>query len=173
MHPDEQYQYQDHDQLTITDKLIHLYDEVFGSYDDESETVDHHENMVRMKAKPGVDILQSLTPEKCHLWHMATGLSTESGELLDAVKKHVIYNKPLDIENVVEELGDVLFYLQGVIQHLQDTIEEPCLIDIFTILMYNIQKLENRYKEQYSDQEAQERRDKQTLEYTDPTTEND
>jgi len=158
MHPDEQYQ---EAKPSITDQLKHLYDEVFGDYDDQSDTVDHHETMVRMKAKPGIDILQSLTPEKCHLWHMATGASTEAGELLGAVKNHLIYNNPVDVENIIEELGDLLFYLQGVIQYLQDTIKEPCLIDIFTILMYNIQKLENRYKEKYSDKEAQERRDKQ------------
>lgn len=38
---------------------------------------------------------------------MATGVSGEAGELLDAVKKSVVYKKPLDRENVVEELGDL------------------------------------------------------------------
>lgn len=43
--------------------------------------------------------------------HFAIGLSTESAEILDQIKKHVYYNKPLDIINLEEELGDCLWYI--------------------------------------------------------------
>lgn len=46
-----------------------------------------------------------------HHLHMSIGVAGELGELLDAVKKHVIYEKPLDVVNVVEELGDVWWYV--------------------------------------------------------------
>ena len=50
-----------------------------------------------------------------HQWsrqmHGAVGLCTEVGELLDAVKKNLIYGKPLDMHNVREEVGDALWYL--------------------------------------------------------------
>ena len=38
------------------------------------------------------------------LVHAAMGLVTESGEFLDAIKKHMFYNKPLDKANLKEEL---------------------------------------------------------------------
>jgi len=78
----------------------------------------NHKNMVRALVKSGDDIIASLTPARANLMHMAIGVSGESGELLDAIKKHVIYEKPLDRENVIEELGDIEFYLEGLRQQL-------------------------------------------------------
>ena len=104
-------------------------------------------------AKPGKDILATLTPEKCHLWHMATGCAGEAGELLDAIKKHVLYNKDLDRANIVEELGDFEFYKIGICQALGISQEE--------ILTANMRKLSTRYSaKQYSDAQAQARADK-------------
>ena len=112
-----------------------------------------HAEMVATLVKPGQDIIDSLTPEKANLLHMAVGISGEAGELLDAIKKHVIYNKPLDIDNVIEELGDLEFYMEGLRQELG--------IYRVTTLLRNIEKLGTRYKDfNYSDQAAQERADK-------------
>ncbi len=109
--------------------------------------------MVAGLKKPGEDILSSLTPEKCDLTHMAMGLSGEAGELLDAIKKYVIYNKELDMENVIEELGDIEFFLEGVRQSLSLT-REQCI-------EANIKKLGVRYQAGvYSDRAAQDRADK-------------
>jgi NTP pyrophosphatase (non-canonical NTP hydrolase) len=116
-----------------------------------------YSEMVTALAKSGTAILNAMTPNGAHLLHMAVGVSGESGELLDAVKKHVIYNKPLDRENVIEELGDLEFYMEGLRQGLGITREET--------LIANIVKLSTgpkaRYKDGYSDQAAQERADKQ------------
>jgi len=112
-----------------------------------------HSEMVRRLAKPGEDIIAELSPESAHLWHMGTGVSGEAGELLDAIKKHVIYGKPLDYENVVEELGDLEFYMKGIRQVLGLDREE--------ILLANINKLDKRYSDgSYSDQCARDRADK-------------
>lgn len=43
--------------------------------------------------------------------HAAIGCVTESGELLDALKKQIFYGRELDIVNVKEEAGDILWYL--------------------------------------------------------------
>lgn len=105
-------------------------------------------------SKPGQNILSSLSPEKCHLVHMAMGASGETGELLDAIKKHVMYQKLLDKENVIEEIGDTIFYLQGICNALNISLEQ--CID------HNISKLSKRYEAlSYSDKAAQERADKQ------------
>ena len=112
-----------------------------------------HPELVSALAKPGADILAKLTPEDCHLWHMATGIAGETGELVDAVKNPVIYRKPINRENVIEELGDLEFYMEGLRQGLGITREET--------LEANIQKLSVRYASKtYSDKQAQERADK-------------
>lgn len=118
----------------------------------------NYEDMVRDLAKPGDEILASLTPEKAHLLHMAIGAAGEAGELLDAVKKYVIYNKPLDLNNVIEELGDLEFYMEGVRQGVDVTRED--------VIEANVYKLATgpkaRYKGgKYSDKAAQDRADKQ------------
>jgi hypothetical protein len=43
--------------------------------------------------------------------HAAMGLVTESAELIDALKKHHAYGRPIDWVNLREEIGDVLWYL--------------------------------------------------------------
>jgi NTP pyrophosphatase (non-canonical NTP hydrolase) len=112
-----------------------------------------HLQMVQALTKPGKDIVTSLTPEKAHLLHMVVGIAGEVGELLDAVKKHVIYNKALDLENVVEELGDIEFYLAGL--RLGLGITRPMT------LQQNQTKLAERYNQNvYIDAAAQERADK-------------
>lgn len=112
------------------------------------------EEMVKGLAKPGEKIAAEITAGDAHLMHMAIGVSGEAGELLDAIKKRVIYRKDLDRENVLEELGDLEFYMEGLRQGLGITREE--------CLAANIAKLGKRYEGlTYSDQSAQERADKQ------------
>ena len=113
----------------------------------------NHSGMVRALAKPGAAIKEELTPEGTHLLHMAVGVSGEAGELLDAIKKHTIYVKPLDRENVIEELGDLEFYMEGLRQGLNINREDT--------LIHNLAKLAKRYEGyKYSNQSAQDRKDK-------------
>lgn len=110
--------------------------------------------MVGVLAKPGDEILQSLSPLDCHLWHMASCIPGEAGELFDAIKKSIIYRKPLDRANVIEELGDLEFYMEGLRQGLCITREET--------ISANVAKLSKRYASlTYSDKAAQERKDKE------------
>jgi NTP pyrophosphatase (non-canonical NTP hydrolase) len=112
-----------------------------------------HREMVNALNKPGAAIKKALTPAQAHLLHMSVGISGEAGELLDTVKKHCIYQKPLDMENVVEELGDLEYFLQGL--------REALLIKRDDTLRHNIRKLSKRYHEgKYSDAQAQQRADK-------------
>ena len=87
------------------------------------ENSETYKDMVSSLAKPGEEINDSLTPIKSNLLHMVLGISGEAGEILDAIKKHVIYNKGLDLEHVIEELGDLEFYLEGLRQQLLITRE--------------------------------------------------
>jgi NTP pyrophosphatase (non-canonical NTP hydrolase) len=111
-----------------------------------------HPDMVARLSKPGQSILNDLSPVKCHLLHMAVGISGESGEILDTVKKHCIYNKELDVENLVEELGDMEYFMEGLRAATGITREQT--------LAHNIEKLNRRYLAGYSNQAAQARADK-------------
>jgi hypothetical protein len=71
--------------------------------------------MVAGLVKPGADIIAALTPEKAHLWHMATGLVGELPELLQAERRS---DKP----NFLEECGDALFYAEGTLQCIDENI---------------------------------------------------
>jgi hypothetical protein len=72
-----------------------------------------HNALVASLAKPGDDILNSLTGSKCEAWHHASCIPGEVGELFSALLNHAVTGE-LDRENVVEELGDIEFYLQGL-----------------------------------------------------------
>ena len=112
-----------------------------------------HSEMVKSLVKSGEDIKNEVTAKELSLIHMILGLSGEAGELLDAIKKSVIYRRELDRVNVVEELGDIEFYLEGLRQEL-DISREECIKE-------NINKLGVRYKGfQYSNKSAQDREDK-------------
>lgn len=109
--------------------------------------------MVDALKKDGALILKELSPTDADLWHMATGVSGEAGELLDAIKKAVIYRKPIDIVNIVEELGDLEFFMQGVRSILGITREQT--------LVHCREKLAERYAQlTYSNDAAIARADK-------------
>lgn len=115
----------------------------------------NYSQMVMELAKPAENILElhNMFPEMAHLQHMALGVSGEVGELVDAIKKHTVYGKIIDRENVIEELGDIEFYLEGIRGPLGISREET--------IMHNQQKLSIRYASGgYSDKQAQERADK-------------
>lgn len=112
-----------------------------------------HAKMVKTLSKPAATIRSELTDSDVELLHMVVGISGEAGELLDAIKKRFIYRKELDIDNIVEELGDLEYYLEGFRQALNIT-RENCLAA-------NIEKLAVRYKDfKYTDSAATRRADK-------------
>ena len=111
-----------------------------------------HSALVHRLFKPGEAIRTSLTDIDCELLHAAMGISGEAGELLDSIKKSVIYRKPIDIENLREELGDLEFFMQALRNLIGVSREET--------LEHNIIKLQARYPSGYSNLSAVERLDK-------------
>lgn len=73
--------------------------------------------------------------------HAAIGCATESGELLDAFKKSVFYGRPLDRTNVIEEVGDLMWYIALMADELEFTFEE--------CMDANVRKLRSRYPEKF------------------------
>lgn len=83
------------------------------------------------------------------LLHAGIGLSTESGEFLDALKKHIFYGKELDRVNLAEELGDLFWYMAIV--------DDELGIEFESVMERNIQKLKARYGEKFSEEKAENR----------------
>lgn len=113
---------------------------------------DRHAGLVYALKKDPKVVLLDLDSEGVDLIHMAMGISGEAGEIIDAIKKATIYRIPIDMDNIIEELGDLEFYMEGLRQRLSITREET--------LQGNIDKLEIRYKSGYSDEAAKARADK-------------
>jgi len=96
------------------------------------------------------------TPFTANVQHMLMGLTGELGELTDVLKKHIIYERELDVDWAAEELGDLAFYLFGLVLALQP-LGGPSWDEI---LSQNMEKLARRYPIRYSDECAAERADK-------------
>lgn len=78
--------------------------------------------------------------------HMVLGMQTEAAEIADAYKKTIAYKKELDLVNVKEELGDILWYIANL-----------CNIhgwDLRDIMQTNIDKLKARYPEKFTEENA-------------------
>ena len=118
-----------------------------------------HSELVAKLAKPGQTIVDEMTANKAHILHMAGCICEEAGEVYGVIKKHVFYNKPVTdemMDKLINELGDLEFYLEGLRQGIQVRREET--------IEANINKLvtgENaRYKTgSYSDAQANKRAD--------------
>ena len=84
-----------------------------------------------------------------NLLHGAFGLCTESGELQDALKRTLFYGTELDKTNLIEELGDIEWYLALIRTELDVSQEE--------VQQANLAKLRKRFPEKFTSEEALER----------------
>lgn len=83
------------------------------------------------------------------LLHACIGMSTEANEMLTTLKKHLFYNAALDVVNMKEELGDLMWFAAQCMRYFGWTLEE--------ILDANKQKLVTRYGDGYNDYSANNR----------------
>jgi len=113
----------------------------------------HPELAAKLKKYP-FDIHENVGPDECGTIHMLVGIASEVGKLIDSVKKHLFYSRyPLDMKYLIEELGDIEFFMESFRQRLGISREE--------ILNANTAKLLKRYpKARYTDKDALERKDK-------------
>lgn len=85
-----------------------------------------------------------ITIKYFRILHAAMGLCTESGELMDALKRYTFYGDKvpkLDESNIAEELGDMLWYM-------------CILMDVFgwsfeQIMNWNVKKLQDKESGRY------------------------
>lgn len=86
------------------------------------------------------------------LVHACLGLNTEVGEFTTPIKAASIYNKPLDVTNLEEELGDILWYVALAANALN--------VSLSSVARHNIEKLKKRFPGAYTDKDANARADK-------------
>lgn len=82
--------------------------------------------------------------------HAIIGLSTEVGELEDALKKHIFYGKELDEVNLMEECGDLFWYLAILHNVFGKGFEYN--------MKKNIAKLKARYGDKFNEEGALNRK---------------
>lgn len=72
----------------------------------------------------------------------ALGLPCEAGEVGDIMKKHIYHDHTLNIEELIKEMGDTLWYMANLCTLLN--------IDFDRVAEENIKKLKNRYPDGFS-----------------------
>lgn len=80
------------------------------------------------------------------------GLCGETGELADIFKKHLYFGHELDIDHVIEELGDTLWYLSYLARCVGS--------DLAAVAAWNAAKLARRYPDGFSTEASIARADK-------------
>ena len=83
------------------------------------------------------------------------GLAGESGECCDIVKKNRFQGHELNKEHLIEELGDVMWYIAETASGLGVTLEE--------VAQYNLDKLHKRYHGNHFNKEDSIHRNEETI----------
>ena len=88
---------------------------------------------------------------KEQLSNLCMGLCGESGEVVDYIKKCMYHNHKLYKQDIIKELGDVMWYLTNIATFFN--------IPMTYILDENIKKLEERYPEGFSNEKSINRKE--------------
>ena len=115
---------------------------------------------INVPAKNDLDVFQeealrcmrSDLPYELICSNMCMGLAGETGETVDIFKKHIYQGKDLDINDVIEEIGDILWYIANLCNVNKITMKE-CMES-------NVEKLRKRYPNGFTIKDALERADK-------------
>lgn len=91
-------------------------------------------------------------PLTIRLLHAAMGLATETGEIHDALKRWIFYGKELDFVNLLEEGGDVSWYLRVLADALKEFVAGKCSFE--EMIDRNIAKLKARFPDKFTEHHA-------------------
>ena len=91
-------------------------------------------------------LVERFTPHTIRLLYAAMGMSTEANELLDMVRAHIFYGKPLDRTNGIEEMGDSSWYSRIGCDELG--------MEYIEVIRRNIAKLKARYPVKFTEENA-------------------
>ncbi|HLJ81191.1 MAG TPA: nucleoside triphosphate pyrophosphohydrolase family protein [Ktedonobacterales bacterium] len=98
------------------------------------------------------DVLRTIRPNvppRDRLLIGALGLSGETGEVVDSLKKMLFQDHPLDKQTICDELGDVLWYVVLLCDTLGLTLED--------VMAFNVEKRLKRYPDGFSAERSRNR----------------
>lgn len=108
------------------------------------------DNVLRTDTPITPELLERLQdPRTVRLIHAAMGLATESAELMDMLKKHIFYGRPIDWTNAKEEGGDSCWYIGLLCDVLEISFDE--------LMTMVICKLQLRYSAKFTEINAIDR----------------
>ena len=111
------------------------------------DATQYKENALILEARDFGPAAKRLQDENVtRLLHASTGLCTEAGELQDVLKRHIFYGTPIDKVNLMEEAGDMMWYLAVLCDALDISIEDA--------MDKNIAKLRKRYGHKFTEAAA-------------------
>lgn len=114
------------------------------------DTKEYVENVLKTESVDFEKIREQIrTPVAIRLDHAADGMCTEAGEFKDAMKKYKFYGRPIDRTNLIEELGDLMWYIGIACDVLDVSLDE--------VMEININKLKVRYGDKFSETKAENR----------------
>lgn len=93
-----------------------------------------HAEMVKTLVKSGAQLKSEITPEKLTLWIRACKVLIEAGNLFDTVKKHTIYNKPMD----EGALGAIQDRLECALKEFDQITVDNIVIDPYQLELLHI-----------------------------------
>ena len=102
--------------------------------------------MNRYQAKAMRTLNPKLTKRTDILLEGLMGLNGEAGEAIEIVKKYEFQGHKLDTRKLIEELGDALWYIAECAEALGYSLED--------IAEFNLNKLNERYPNGYSDERS-------------------
>lgn len=95
------------------------------------------------------DIDRPLGEDKVRLLHAALGLISEAGEIVEEVINSHIEHRPVNVDNMKEEFGDVSWYLALGLRVVNTS--------FYQVMKSNIAKLTARYPNKFNTQDAENR----------------
>ncbi len=104
------------------------------------------EALVNIRAKDWTE-LQNLSPQIVRILHCILGLQSELEELTQPILDHLMEGKPLDLVNLMEEMGDHSWYLSIGLDAVGFSFSEA-------LHRNRVKLLEKRFKKGYSDKDA-------------------
>lgn len=96
---------------------------------------EYQQKAMRTNTAQGKDDVMSLL-------NYALGTAGEAGEVADIIKKHAFHGHKLSIDDLISELGDVLWYVSQLAMMLG--------VNLSDVAKDNIAKLEARYPDGFS-----------------------
>ena len=83
------------------------------------------------------------TKEREPVVAFALGLTGETGEVVDDIKKRIFHGRDIPLEHTAEEIGDVMWYVANICNVYGFNLED--------ILKQNMEKLRKRYPDKYEE----------------------